>query len=206
MNALARLIPDFDAPDGAAVPAATLLSFAEGVEKPDRGIDLADVEARAEARARAAARAEADVECARLRAEDRARFDEELAEHRRSWAETEGEQLARQVTEAVTNLEVRIADTAARAIGPFLALPLRTKALSELGTTILSLIADREHPTLQISGPQDLLDQLRAHLGDSAAAISFQVGETTDVRVTANSTVIETQLRAWLDRLAEAVN
>lgn len=203
MNALARLIPDFDAPHVAVVQTEpTLLSFVEAVDKPAPGPDLAAVEARA----RAEARAEAEAECERLRAEDRVRFDEELAESRRGWAEAEGERLAKHVTDSLAELEASIAETAARAIGPFLAAPMRTRAIDELGEAITSLLADNEHPNLRVTGPQDLLDRIRTHLGDRAASISFQPGETADVRVISNSTVIETRLRAWLDRLAEAAS
>ena len=203
MNALARLIPDFDAPKDTTDPAEpTLLSFVKVVSQPDLGPSLADVEARV----RAEARAEAEAECERLRAEDRVRFEEELAENRRNWADTEGARLAERVTEALADLETRIADSAARAIGPFLATPLRTKAVDDLGKTLVALLDAREHPNLQVTGPQDLLERIRTHLGERAASIAFCASASTDVRVTADSTVIETQLRSWLDRLGEAIN
>lgn len=201
MNALARLIPDFDAPVGFPPAAnAELVSF----EIPGPA-DTGPAPEEIEARAREEARAEAEAEFERLRAEDRARFEAELAETRQGWVAGEGDRLAARIAESIADLEERISDTAARAIGPFLVEPVRKRALDELGGTIAGLLADARHPHLAVTGPADLLDEIAARLGERAAAVTFSPADTSDVRVTADTTVIETQLAAWLSRLASAV-
>jgi hypothetical protein len=64
------------------------------------------------------------------------------------------------------------------------------------------LIGSDEAISIKITGPTDLLDVLRAKLAAERAAITYEVTDNVDVSVRADQTTIETQLSAWLARLA----
>jgi hypothetical protein len=57
----------------------------------------------------------------------------------------------------------------------------------------------------RITGPADLLDLVKAQL-DAArrTGIEFRVADTSEIRVVADQTVIETQISAWSERLKES--
>jgi hypothetical protein len=55
---------------------------------------------------------------------------------------------------------------------------------------------------IQISGPADLLEILRQHLQAAPAAIEYVTQDGVDVRVVAEQTSIDTQLKAWIDLIA----
>jgi hypothetical protein len=200
MNALARLLPDFELigsarfEDIAGMPALEPAEFdpvAAAAEAEERGYRAGYEAARAEAESRAA--------------EEAARFEERFAEARRSWADEQAERLAEQIPTALATLETALAEATARALAPFVASAVVEKALDDLRDTIVALLADDAPAVLKIAGPEDLVRPLRDRLGAAAAPIEFVADHRGEVRVIADNTVLETQLRAWSDRLAKAV-
>ena len=138
-------------------------------------------------------------------AAERARAEENLAAERKKWSEAEAERLSIQLSEAFKKLEKTIIDSVARILSPFLAEVWRSQMIDELETTLRTLLTDKQHTHLKISGPEDLLSALSERLGTYGAAIEFAFNAEPDVKVLANDTIIETQLNAWTSRLAEAV-
>jgi hypothetical protein len=55
---------------------------------------------------------------------------------------------------------------------------------------------------IRISGPADLLEILRQHLHAAPVAIEYVTQDGVDVRVVAEQTSIDTQLKAWIDLIA----
>ncbi|WP_162501608.1 hypothetical protein, partial [Methylobacterium crusticola] len=145
------------------------------------------------------------AEAQAARAGEEAAFAARLAEARRRWSETEAESLAAGFAAALRSLEADLAARLARLLVPVLADALRARALAELAAALSRLLADPRHAAIRVSGPEDLLGALAARLGPQGAAVAFTPAEAPEVRVSADDTVVETQLAAWTGRLAAAV-
>ncbi|MEH3147643.1 MAG: hypothetical protein PGN34_20370 [Methylobacterium frigidaeris] len=234
-HALARCLPDFSGdlpalmagpeplglllrPARRAAPPAEAASAAVAVAPaPARAAILTAEEREAllregEERGRRAALAEAQAalaaagEAAEARlAAERAAFAERLEAERRSWGEAQADPLAAGLSAALGDIETRLADRVAEALVPVLDAVLRRQAADELRAVLARLMADPDHPAIRVAGPEDLLTALAARLGPEAGAVTFVPGDGVEVRVTADRTVIETQLAAWGRRLAAAV-
>jgi hypothetical protein len=205
-----------------AVPVARyLVEFAHGRERdPSEGrsrarpqetlpqaspyVDLDARIAEAEARARSAGEELAQMELDARLAEERLIFEQRIEAARREWMVECGAALSQQMQTALDGLGERVASSAARLLAPFLAEALRHKVIADLAGTIEALIAGEGGAALRIAGPQELLDALAPRLAGAGAAIDFTPSESAEVRVTAGSTVIETELEAWAGRLREA--
>ncbi|MEW5422222.1 hypothetical protein [Amorphus sp. 3PC139-8] len=204
MIALGRIIPHFGGTSKSASAALDALRnpFANAEAVPDQAAALAE----AEERGRRAGRAAADAEWSNRADAMQRQHEQGLEAARAAWVEGEGARLAAALDEGLSALETRISETTARSVLPFLEAPLREQAVRDLADTVTQILGAQAPSVLKIEGPQDLLDALGTRLGSRAAAVQFEVANLPDVRVTADATVIETQLRAWLDRLAAALS
>lgn len=154
--------------------------------------------ARDEARAAIAAQYEE-----RLEAERRA-HEEALAAALTRWRAEEGERLAPMLAAGIEGLETRIADTAAGVLRPFIDAMRRTQVIGALRDAVAAVLSS-DAPALRIEGPPDLLDALRVALPQNATAVvDYVPSEGVDVRVTADRSVITSQLEAWGRRLDES--
>jgi hypothetical protein len=192
--AIAHYLPEFDAADHkwaglrpASPPASRMpaldAAFADGA---------ASVKAAAEAR------------LADKLAEQKALHERELAEARAAWARQEGERLAAQLVTGLEELEARLADTAARLLRPFVAAEVQRGLIADLAETLNGLLAREPAAAVSICGAADLLEALRARLAGKLEHVTFHAGPSSDIRVTAGQTLIETRLGAWMARIEEA--
>jgi hypothetical protein len=191
--ALANYLPRFGSPSPALTEIERLA--------PEPALDLV---AEAEARGRRAAAAEAEARTAELLAEERAAAELRLAEARRDWVAAAADRLAARIVEAFGQLETGIAAAMTRVLTPFLATAARRAAIEDLARTLEGLLADGEHRTLRISGPEDLLAAIEARVPPAAGAVAFVPDDSTDVTVVADKTIVTTQIGAWMDRLWKA--
>ncbi|MGF3024623.1 hypothetical protein ACQVP2_17580 [Methylobacterium aquaticum] len=197
--------PAIAIPDGAepAIPASPFVKpAAPKRETPEeRAALLAAAEERGRQQGLAEAREEAEI--ARLRAAEAA--EARLAEARRHWSEAEAEALADGFSAALRALDAALSDRIARLLVPVLTDALRRQAVAELSGALARLLSEPQAANVRVSGPEDLLAALAARLGPLAAAVTFTASETAEVQVSADQTVIETQLGAWTRLLAAAV-
>ncbi|WP_051357060.1 hypothetical protein [Azorhizobium doebereinerae] len=166
---------------------------------PDPAVVLAAAVEAARAETLAAARLEFEAE----RARDAEAFEAHLGLARQQWAVESATGLAEGLKGAMAEMEERIATAAGRILMPFLAEAVRARAVDELVGHVKRLMSTPEAPVVRVSGPEDLLNVLRARC--DGTGIEFQPNQDVDVRVTADDTVIETQLRAWGAQLTEAL-
>ena len=197
MNALARYIQRFDV-DEAVLPVDRTLA-PQPISTPEISVDKV---AEAEAEGRRWGRAEAERAFEVRLAAEREGFALRLAEERARWSAEEGERIAEAFTVASRELEAKLAAATARALVPFISATVRERAIADLCSTLETLLADGQHPVVRISGPQDLINELSTRLGPRADGLTFEAGTKPDVRVVADSTIIESQLGAWLNRLS----
>jgi flagellar biosynthesis/type III secretory pathway protein FliH len=167
----------------------------------ERAAQIAEAEERGRQQGLAEARAEA--ESARAQAAEAA--ETRLAEARRHWSAAEAEALADGFSAALRALDATLSDRSARLLAPVLTDALRRQAVAELSGTLVRLLAEPQAATVRVSGPEDLLAALAARLGPLGAAVSFTPAETAEVQVSADQTVIDTQLGAWTRLIAAAV-
>lgn len=208
MHAVVRHLPDFSpkkpkkvtdtffravTPEGEALPP----------KPPEPAIDIAEITREAEARGRAAGEAAARAVAAQEAQAAEAQFAERLAAARAEWTETEGARLAQALTEGIAQMESRLSAAIAPILLPFLRVEIARQALDDLAALMGPMLAREDRPVLKISGPADLLERLKARLGDPPACV-FEAGAGVDVCVVAGETVLETQISAWAERLAQS--
>lgn len=116
---------------------------------------------------------------------------------RRAWTEAEGAALAAQIADAASQIKSDISEAVARVLRPVAAQKLAEEALAKLAHEIEKLLSFEDAIHLKISGPEDLVFELRKHI-PSNATVTVLAGEKPEVTVIANKTVIETRLGEWL--------
>jgi hypothetical protein len=132
-------------------------------------------------------------------------FDTEFAAARQTWAREQGEALVQGLAVAVDAMRGSIAEVVERILMPFVEEAVRRKAIEELIGIIELLVSKDEGVSLQIAGPQDLLQIIKERLGENTASITYLPNADCDVRVTAGKTFMETRLVEWMTRLKEVV-
>lgn len=209
MHAVVHHLPDFSSKAKKvtdtmfrAVPAAPAPIGAPVAPEAPK-IDLEALTREAEARGREAGHAAAREAAAREMADAERRFEERLAATRAEWAEHEAARLSDALTHAMTELEGRLSAALVPILLPFLRGAVERQALDELEGLMGPILAREDRPVLKISGPADLLERLKARLGDPPACV-FEAAEVADLRVVAGETVLETQIRAWAARLGQS--
>jgi hypothetical protein len=130
--------------------------------------------------------------------------EELIAAERQAWASAEGERLAELIGAGLAEIEGRIADTVGRILQPFLGTALRRRAVGDLRAELEALLAKEPGISISITGPQDLLDEMRQRLDGKTQAATYHAAEGVDLRVEAGQSVLETRLGAWLTKMQEA--
>jgi hypothetical protein len=155
---------------------------------------MAEAYARGLAEGKAAANAEFDEKLAQERTSAEAR----LAAERQRWVALEGSRLADLIASAVGEIEGRIGDHVAQVLKPVLAAEVQRRAVAELAGTLESLMANGDFVKLTISGPEDLLGMLSTKLNVKIGNVTFTPAPGCDLHITADQTVLETQIGAWV--------
>jgi hypothetical protein len=198
---VARYLVQFGLEEEAA-PAETfdgvLQPLASRVEEPEENREALLEAAREEGRAEGRAAAQAFFET--ILANQKRDYEKRLGEERNSWASEEGAKLSLCLTNAVAQFEERLAECVDAVLRPFLIESLRRGMIDELVNDIGVLLASDENPVIEISGAADLLAALQARLSSTLAAIDYKPNDSIDVRIVAHNTIIESQLRAWVER------
>jgi hypothetical protein len=202
-SAFARYLPQFPVTrPGDLVAGNEILLFATATKSKE---PVPDIVAEAEERGRREATEAAQAAADHARAEAEVGFERRMGQERRRWTEVQADRLAGGITAALHDLETRLAAGAARALVPFLEAIIRQRAIDDLARTLHEILADSRNTGLTITGPEDLLAMVRDRLGGYAGAVSYVVDEAADIRVACDDTSIETQFRAWTERLRQAV-
>lgn len=194
----ASLLMDFGSNEPAAAIAEEILqspvTVADDAGEPKEA-EAAYARGLEEGKAAALAEAEARLE------EQKATFKEELATSREAWCREEGTRICEQIELAMRGMEDRIAQCTEHVLRPFLTQTVREQAIVSLRATLQELVATSPELTLEISGPRDLLEAVRANLPASAAAVSYVENEACDVQVKAGASLLETRIAAWLQQI-----
>ena len=204
---LARVLRDFRMTTGRpSIPRAEGKADAPGMASPvsiGTGETLAARLAEAFAEGKEVGRAAAEAEHAQALADHRAHADAELALERQRWVAEEGEVLVAQLRAAAGEIEAGIAAQLANVLAPFLSENLRDSIVQDMSAIISDMLTTGSHMRICISGPGDLLARLRDLLGPDRP-IEWEMNEGPEIRVRADETLIETDIRRWMARFEGA--
>lgn len=202
----ARFIPEFGAEPRKPVfpmPAKTL-AFEEPRFEPVSVKTVLDKDD-AYDRGFAAGKAEALKELEKRLEEQRDYHNQQLTLERFTWGKRESDKLAAQIGDGLKEIEARISGIVARILRPFIAEAIHRQAISELTSALEALLGANEGVTLEISGPEDLLQLLREKLRDRNITVLYKPGKDMDVRIVVGQTVLETCLGTWMRKVEEHV-
>jgi hypothetical protein len=188
-----------EAPDESAAAQDDMCCLPLASETPAEDPALLIEAARDEGRVEGLAAAKAQHGAAL--AQEKLLFEGRLATERAGWTRQESERLAGKFAAALSELEAKIAASAARALRGFLIERLRGEAVAQLADDVRALLAGKARPVVEISGAPDLLAALRESLSGFADAIEFAPNQSPDVKAVADETIIETRIEAWIGRI-----
>lgn len=135
-------------------------------------------------------------------------FDRRLDETRGTFSTTLADTLAAELRAGIEAASARISTHAAAALVPFLRDGLTRAAIESFVKELGDIIDTTEGLVIEVSCPREIVDAVRERLGEAmarrgapAGSVRCVPGDTPDIRVTLNETVIETRLSDWLARL-----
>ncbi|MBZ8131773.1 hypothetical protein [Afifella sp. IM 167] len=199
MSALARLLPAFELEQA---PPKTLAAVFQS-RKPDAACELkANADRQGYERGLAEGRAEKEVALA----EAATLAEERLAAARAAWVEDEAGALVAAFDGAFAGMLQTLSEAAAGVLLPLAGRLIADRAARELCQAVEELFAQEVETLIQVCGPVDILESVRARLGERAAAVEFEPSDGVDARLLAGDTVMETQLEGWKMRLSKALS
>ncbi len=188
-------------PKAAAAPAQA--------EAPPPAVDLTAVRVQEAyqqgiAAGRALEREAAEAQSAELAVD----FDRRLDDARAEFSGTLAETLVAELRAGIEAASGRLAANAATALVPFLRDGLTRAAIASFVKELGDMIDTTEGLMVEVVCPREFVDPLRERLAEAmarrgapAGSVRCVPGDTGDIRVTLNETVIETRLADWLSRL-----
>jgi len=130
---------------------------------------------------------------------------EEMALQRERWVEQEAAQLSAQIVAAIGNLEQVLSDRVARILASLIPEALRHNAIAEFKEILGTVLSGEGSALLRVTGPEDMLNAIRACLALQDEIIEFVPSDAVEVTLMAGDTTIQTQLGSWSARLQEAL-
>ncbi len=130
-----------------------------------------------------------EAEHARARAEDRVR-----------WTQDESSALAEEFRKASSEIEEHLIAAVAAVLQPLVADVVKSAALRDLRHAIATLTTGGSTAKIDVAGPEDLVEALRAALdlaGSDTSSMTFAPSPEAEVTVTADNSTIRTRLAEW---------
>ena len=126
-------------------------------------------------------------------------LEDQLKIERVAFQAQEYAKLADQVSEAMVEVEGRIAEAVSHILRPYLAQEQSKRVIQALSSNLGRILSSESVPVLKISGPEQVLNALRDRLSKHAVQVEYSLEDGVDVTVEAQQTIIRSQLKAWLD-------
>jgi hypothetical protein len=209
-GAIASLLEDFSPaprsePVGIGILRAVKIAAEPDLTPPPMVDRQAELVKALEAKVRAEEREVARQQLEEAVAAERARCEEELAAQRVIWVEQQAGQLSTLIVDGLGRIEATLSDRVANILKPFVCEAFRQRSIAEFKEVLATLLLGEETGPMRIAGPEDLLLMLKENLGPHGTAIDFLPGDHVEVGVTTRDTTVQTQLRAWSDRLEQVL-
>ena len=148
-------------------------------------------------------RAEAKSEFDALLESERELFAKNLAEEKRKWREAEGEKLSARINSRLDGCMAEVGSSVEKVLRPFVAGQVLNAMTDDFIGALRSLAANHDHPMISLKGPRDLLDIVCVKLHEKNIVFEALESEQVDVSVAIGSSLLETRMGEWLERLRE---
>jgi hypothetical protein len=190
---LARLVPTASAEAATPAPAPDMLAI-KVQEAYQKGL----------AAGRALEREATEAQAAELAVD----FERQLEGVRGDFSAALAENLATELRTSIETASARLSSHVATARVPFLRDGITQAAIASFVKELGDMINTTEGLSVEVACPRDIVALVRERLAEAMAArgappgsVRCIPGDTADIRVTLNETVIETRLAEWLGRL-----
>jgi len=135
-------------------------------------------------------------------------LERQLESVRSTFSKALADNLAAELRASIEAASARLSSHVATALMPFLRDGITQAAIASFVKELGGMIDTTEGLSVEVACPKDIVDLLRERLAEAMAArgappgsVRCVPGDTVDIRVTFNETVIETRLAEWLSRL-----
>ncbi len=196
---------NFQPPLAKPVPVAPAETQAAPAPAPDLvAIKVQEAYQKGLAAGRALEREATEAQAAELAVD----FQRQLEGVRSTFSAALAENLATELRSSIEAAGARLSSHAATALMPFLREGITQAAIESFVKELGGMIDTTEGLSVEVACPKDIIDLVRERLAEAMAArgappgsVRCVPGDTADIRVTLNETVIETRLAEWLSRL-----
>jgi hypothetical protein len=141
------------------------------------------------------ARAEVAQEMSDLRASHRS----ELEAARKMWVEEASEQSIRLIAKALADLEAGISQSLQQVLAPFIGKLIPLAAMDELENILESALKDDFTGSLVLSGPEDLVAELKARLEQRDINVVAEPLPGMELKARGGNFSITTRIKGWID-------
>ena len=142
-----------------------------------------------------AARAEISLELEELRANHQI----EMESARRIWIEEAGEQSIRLIGKALADMESGISKSLHQVLEPFIEKTIPLAAMIELEKILESALKDDFTGPLYLSGPEDLVAELRVRLKPKNIEVVTENMPGMELKARGGNFSVTTRIRKWID-------
>ena len=143
------------------------------------------------------ARAEISLELEELRASHRI----EMETARRTWIEEAGEQSIRLIGKALADMESGISKSLYQILAPFVEKTIPLAAMIELEKILESALKDDFTGPLYLSGPEDLVAELRIRLKPKNIEVILENMPSMELKARGANFSVTTRIRNWIDSI-----
>jgi hypothetical protein len=187
------------------VPAAPVETAAAPAPAPDMlAIKVQEAYQKGLAAGRALEREAMEAQAAELAVD----FERQLESVRGTFSAALADNLAAELRAGIEGVSARLSSHVATVLLPFLRDGITQAAITSFVQELGGMIDTTEGLSVEVACPKDIIDLVRERLAEAMAArgappgsVRCVPGDTADIRVTLNETVIETRLAEWLTRL-----
>jgi hypothetical protein len=158
-------------------------------------------ESEADIRARVEAELQAVFDAALEK--EKAEMNDRIAAERRKWSVEEGGRIGARFHQA---LEIGVASMRGdleKILEPFVTREILERLLKDFMTRLRARLADDDNPTLQLTGPGDLLEIISEKLRSEKVSTQLIESDAIDVTARIGATIIETRMEDWINRIRE---
>lgn len=141
------------------------------------------------------ARAEIAQELNELRASHR----NELETARKIWVEEASDQSIRLIGKALADLEAGISQSLQQVLAPFIGKLIPLAAMAELEEILESALKDDFKGSLFLSGPEDLVAELKTRLKQREIDVIVEPLSGTELKARGGNFSITTRIKDWID-------
>jgi len=188
-----------DAPGAEAEDAPPLFGAEAGEAEEPPAATAEDIEAELRERIEAELKAQFDAALEKEKAD----IADRIAAERRKWTMEEGARIGSLFHQALEVGVASIRSDLEHILEPFVTREILERLLKDFMMRLRARLADEDAPTLQLSGPPDLLEAISDKLKSEKITTSIVKNDGIDVSARIGSTLVETRMEEWLNRLRE---